>query len=135
MISEENCGPHDPATVLQLIKAEGVPQISAIQLLGSWKTESGGGYNPCQNIGDGGIAWGLNSWHPGRRYDMPTDLAQQIKWAISTEMPRDCSSCYQQFMNATTVYEARNAIYRSTRWGTEGARWTYADQFAGIYGI
>ena len=133
MISIENCGSQDPATVLKLIQAEGVPQISAVQLLGSWKTESG--LNPCQSKGDGGVAWGLNSWHPGRRYDMPQDLAAQVKWAISVEMPRDCKTCYQQFMNATTVYEARNAIYKSTRWGIEGSRWTYADQFAQVFGI
>lgn len=133
--SEAECGPHDAARVLSLIKAEGVPQLSAIQLLGSWKTESGGAFNQCQGSGDGGIAWGLNSWHPGRRYDMPMGLADQVKWAISVEMPRDCSTCYQQFMNANTIEDARNSIKRSTRWGIEGARWSYADEFAGQFGI
>lgn len=127
------CGPHDPAKVYQLIRAEGVPRIPAIQLLGSWKSESGGAFNQCQQIGDGGIAWGLNSWHPGRRYDMPQRLEDQVKWAISVEMKRDCAKCYNDFMNATTAWEARAAIKASTRWGIEGARWTYADQFESIF--
>lgn len=125
------CGPHDPKYVYQLILAEGVPRISAIQLLGSWKSESR--LNQCQKEGDGGIAWGLNSWHPGRRTDMPERLEDQVKWAISVETKRDCLACYNQLMNATTAWEARNAIQKSTRWGIEGARWTYADQFAQIY--
>lgn len=131
--TEVICGPHDPAKIYNLIRAEGVPRISAIQLLGSWKSESGGGFDQCQKRGDGGIAWGLNSWHPGRRYDMPQQLEAQVKWAISTEMRRDCASCYQQFMNATTAWEARSAIQKSTRWGVEGARWTYANEFESIF--
>lgn len=99
-------------------------------MLGSWKTESG--LDQCQKIGDGGIAWGLNSWHPGRRTDMPERLEDQIRWAIQVEMKRDCASCYQQFMNASSAWEARNAIQRSTRWGVEGGRWQHADHFASI---
>ena len=129
--TEVICGPHDPATVYQLIRNEGVPRISAIQLLGSWKSESR--LNQCQKIGDGGIAWGLNSWHPGRRRDMPERLEDQIRWAIQVEMKRDCASCYEQFMNASDKWQARNAIQRSTRWGIEGQRWTYADEFEAIY--
>lgn len=129
--TEVLCGPHDPATVYQLIRNEGVPRISAIQLLGSWKSESR--LNQCQKIGDGGIAWGLNSWHPGRRGDMPERLEDQIRWAIQVEMKRDCASCYEQFMNASDKWQARNAIQRSTRWGIEGQRWTYADEFEAIY--
>lgn len=125
------CGPHDPKVVYDLILKEGVPRIAALQLLGSWQTESG--FDQCQKRGDGGIAWGLNSWHPGRRHDMPERLEDQIHWAIKVEMPRDCRSCYDQFMNASTAWEARDAIQRSTRWGIEGSRWLHADRFSSIF--
>lgn len=125
------CGPHDPKYVYDLVRKEGVPRISAIQLVGSWKTESG--LDQCQKRGDNGVAWGLNSWHPGRRRDMPERLEDQIRWAIKVEMPRDCLHCYNQLMAATTEWEARQAIQQSTRWGIEGARWSYANEFAKIF--
>lgn len=129
--TEVICGPHEPAKVYQLIRNEGVPRISAIQLLGSWKSESG--LNQCQKIGDSGIAWGLNSWHPGRRTDMPERLEDQIRWAIQVEMRRDCASCYNGLMNATSAWEARSAIQKSTRWGVEGKRWAYANEFESMF--
>ena len=125
------CGPQDPAVIYNVLIGSGVPKLSAIQLLGSWKTESG--LNYCQSVGDGGLAWGLNSWHPGRRYDMPMNLNDQIIWAVHTEMKRDCSTCYETVMAGTDVWSIRSAIKQSTRWGIEGARWTYADQFSTIF--
>lgn len=124
------CGTHDPQIVFELLLKEGLSEVAAIQQLGSWKTESG--LDQCQTRGDGGVAWGLNSWHPGRRYDMPTQLDEQIHWAIHIEMPRDCRSCYEQLLSAQNAETARSAIYRSTRWGIEGNRWIYADQFSSI---
>jgi hypothetical protein len=129
--SEGGCGAQDPGKIYDILTGSGVPRISAIQILGSWKTESG--FDHCQKRGDGGIAWGLNSWHPGRRGDMPADLKGQVLWAIHTEMKRDCASCYAAVMQGESVWSVRDAIKRSTRWGIEGARWTYADQFAQIF--
>lgn len=125
------CGPADPTNVYNILREIGVPRSSAIQILGSWKSESH--LDPCQKIGDGGLAWGLNSWHPGRRHDMPQELRAQINWAIHTEMKRDCASCYATIMQGGDTYTIRSAIKQSTRWGVEGARWTYADQFASLY--
>jgi hypothetical protein len=123
-----NCGPADPAYIYRILVESGVPRLSAIQQLGSWKSESK--LDPCQKIGDGGIAWGLNSWHPGRRADMPINLKEQVLWAVHTEMKRDCAQCYEVFMSpGQSVNAIRTAIQQSTRWGVEGARWTYANQF------
>lgn len=122
------CGPQSPSTVYAILREIGVPKTSAIQLLGSWKTESGFDY--CQQRGDGGKAWGLNSWHPARRYDMPmSSLRAQINWAVHTEMKRDCASCYATLMAGGDKWSVRSAIQQSTRWGVEGGRWLYADQF------
>lgn len=121
------CGPADPQHIYNVLRSIGVPHISAIQQLGSWRHESG--FNPCQKEGDGGIAWGLNSWHPGRRQDMPQQLDAQIKWAIQVEMPRDCRACYDAFMAGESKWTVRAAIKKSTRWGIEGRRWYYADVF------
>lgn len=128
------CGPHSPEKVLNLILEQGVPKTAAIQLLGSWKTESGGGFDQCQKHGDGGQAWGLNSWHYGRRRDMPMELGAQVKWAIHTELKRDCENCYRTLMDpASSVWQVRSAIQQSTRWGVLGGRWLYADQFASMF--
>lgn len=124
------CGPHSPKVVYDILIDIGVPRLAAIQQLGSWKHESGGGFDQCQKRGDGGIAWGLNSWHPGRRRDMPQDLRAQITWAIHTEMARDCRSCYERFMGAKDIQSVRQAIKESTRWGIIGNRWHYADVFS-----
>lgn len=121
------CGPHDPKVVYDILIEIGVPRLAAIQQVGSWTTESH--LDQCQKIGDSGVAWGLNSWHPGRRHDMPEGLREQITWAIHTEMKRDCLSCYQQFMAAESVWSVREAIQRSTRWGVQGGRWMYADNY------
>ena len=126
-----NCGPADPAYVYRVLVESGVPRNSAIQQVGSWKTESK--LDPCQTHGDGGVAWGLNSWHPGRRADMPTMLKDQIIWAVHTEMKRDCSECYQIFMSPNAgISSIRAAIQKSTRWGVEGDRWQYANEFMNI---
>jgi len=129
--AEPQCGPADPAQVFTILREIGVPRSSAIQLLGSWKSESG--LDPCQQRGDSGVAWGLNSWHPGRRGDMPFDLRAQINWAVHTEMARDCSSCYATIMAGGDAWTIRSAIKKTTRWGVEGPRWLYADQFANIF--
>lgn len=126
-----NCGPHDPTLVFNLLVEQGVPRLSAIQLLGSWKSESG--LDQCQKRGDGGKAWGLNSWHPNRRWDMPEELRAQVAWAVHTELKRDCSSCYQSIMAGESVWTVRSAIQQSTRWGVLGSRWLYADQFAKLF--
>lgn len=126
-----SCGAQDPAVIYSILTGSGVPRISAIQILGSWKTESG--FDHCQKRGDGGIAWGLNSWHPGRRHDMPSNLRDQVLWAIHTEMKRDCASCYERVMDGASVWDVRDAIQKSTRWGHQGARWTYADQFSSMF--
>lgn len=126
-VTAQTCGPQSPQTVYSEIRKAGLSRIAAIQLLGSWKAESG--LDPCQQAGDGGLAWGLNSWHPGRRQDMPTDLEKQVAWAIHTEMPRDCRQCYEQLIAAQDAPTARDAIRRSTRWGVLGDRWQYADQY------
>lgn len=127
------CGSHDPSTIYGILTEIGVPRSSAIQLLGSWQTESGGGFNQCQQIGDGGQAWGLNSWHPNRRYDMPMELRAQINWAVHIEMKRDCASCYQTLMAGGDAWTIRSAIKQTTRWGIEGARWAHADRYASMF--
>lgn len=126
--SQVVCGPHDPSTIYNILRKEGLNHIAAANQTGSWMTEST--LNQCQTHGDGGIAWGLNSWHPGRRKDMPMNLEQQIHWAVHIEMPRDCRSCYDQLMNASSDWEAQNAIQKSTRWGYQGARWSHAARFS-----
>lgn len=125
--AQPNCGPHTAREVYDILISLGVPRLAAIQQTGSWQHESGGDWNQCQQRGDGGSAWGLNSWHEGRRVDMPMDLAAQIKWAVFTEMPRDCQSCFDRFMAASDVWSIRSAIQQSTRWGVEGNRWQNAD--------
>lgn len=122
------CGVQSPSTIYAILREIGVPRSSAIQLIGSWKHESG--LDPCQKRGDGGIAWGLNSWHPARRYDMPETLREQVIWAVQTEMKRDCASCYATIMAGGDTYAIRNAIQKSTRWGILGNRWLYADQLS-----
>lgn len=131
VVPPTTCGPHSPELIYQLLIKEGLNRVAALQQLGSWKAESG--LDQCQKRGDSGVAWGLNSWHPGRRADMPWGLEQQVHWAIHIEMPRDCRSCYDQLMAAKTPWEARDAIKRSTRWGLEASRWSYADQFSSIF--
>ena len=126
-----SCGRQSPQVVYALLREAGLNRTAAIEQLGSWKQESG--LDPCQKRGDNGKAWGLNSWHPGRRRDMPFDLAQQVHWAIHVEMPRDCRPCYEQLLHAQDPYTARQAIKRSTRWGHLGSRWVYADQFAKMF--
>jgi len=122
-----NCGPADPAVVYNVLRELGLSRTAAIQQVGSWKHESG--LDPCQKRGDGGVAWGLNSWHPGRRADMPENLRDQIVWAIQTELPRDCAECYQIIMSPNAgVSSVRAAIQKTTRWGVLGNRWIYADQ-------
>lgn len=122
------CGPADPKRVYDILVSIGVPRVAALQQVGSWQHESG--LDPCQKVGDNGVAWGLNSWHPGRRADMPEDLTAQVKWAVQVEMPRDCQSCYDEFMRADNVWSVRQAIQRSTRWGVEGKRWYMADTYS-----
>lgn len=118
--------------MLGLIRDQGVPKRAAIQLLGSFKQESG--LNPCQKQGDSGVAWGLNSWHPNRRQDMPERLDKQVAWAIKTEMPRDCASCHTVIMDPdSSTSEVRQAIQDWTRWGHEGPRWSFADNFGIIF--
>lgn len=131
--SNNTCGPQNPTDIYKILRDIGVPRLSAIQLLGSWKTESGGDFNHCQKIGDGGRAWGLNSWHADRRYDMPQTLRGQVVWAVKTEMKRDCLSCYETVMAGDNVWSVREAIQRTTRWGIQGARWLYADEFANVF--
>lgn len=126
-----NCGPADPAYIYRVLIELGMSRTAAIQQVGSWKHESG--LDPCQKRGDSGVAWGLNSWHPGRRGDMPENLREQIIWAVKTEMPRDCAECYQMLMSPNvSVSAARAAIQKSTRWGVEGNRWLYANEFMNI---
>lgn len=125
--AEPNCGPHSAREVYDILISIGVPKLAAIQQTGSWQHESGGDFNQCQQRGDSGTAWGLNSWHAGRRVDMPMGLVPQVKWAVFTEMPRDCQHCFDQFMAAGDVWSVRSAIQQSTRWGVEGNRWQYAD--------
>lgn len=127
----QTCGPQSPQAVYELLLQAGLSRIAAIQQLGSWQQESG--LDPCQNRGDNGLAWGLNSWHHNRRHDMPFDLARQVQWAIHVEMPRDCHSCYQQLLGAQEAWTARDAIHRSTRWGHLGNRWHYADNFSSAF--
>lgn len=129
--SSNTCGPQSPSTIYSILREINVPRSSAIQLIGSWKHESG--LDPCQKRGDGGIAWGLNSWHPARRYDMPETLREQVIWAVQTEMKRDCASCHATIMNGGDTYTIRSAIQKSTRWGVLGNRWVYADQFASMF--
>ncbi len=127
----ENCIDHDPQTIYNLLIAEGLPRVSALQLTGSFRTE--GRHNPCQQQGDSGLAWGLNSWHPARRYDMPFDLKEQIHWAVHVELPRDCRSCYESLLAGGDKWSMREAIYRWTRWGELGRRWEYADQYEQMF--
>ena len=125
-LDPKGCGPHEPKVIYELLIDIGVPHVSAVQQTGSWQQESR--LDQCQTHGDNGVAWGLNSWHEDRRYDMPWGLREQINWAVHIEMKRDCLSCYQQFMAGESVWSVRDAIYRSTRWGHLGNRWIFADQ-------
>jgi len=125
------CGPHKPEYIYKLLRKEGLNHVAASYQTGSWMTEST--LNQCQTHGDGGVAWGLNSWHPNRRKDMPMHIEAQVHWAVHVEMPRDCKSCYDQLMAAETSWEAMNAIQRSTRWGHEGARWNYASTYLSTF--
>lgn len=127
-----SCGPQDPAVVYQYIREAGVDRAAAIELLGSFKWESG--LDPCQQRGDGGVAWGLNSWHPARRYDMPMGLKEQVDWAINVEMKRDCFECYAQMKTpGLPANGAQAAIQKWTRWGIAGDRWQYAAEFRSMF--
>jgi|JI10StandDraft_1071094.scaffolds.fasta_scaffold183386_3 hypothetical protein len=127
-----NCGPADPAVVYGVLRELGLSRTAAVQMTGSWKHESG--LDPCQKRGDGGEAWGLNSWHPNRRVDMPENLRAQIVWAITVELPRDCPECYQIIVQSPNagVTTVRAAIQKTTRWGVLGNRWVYADELNSI---
>lgn len=75
-------------TVLAHLQKKGLTKQGAAYLVGNFIAESY--VEPCDRIkGDGGLAWGLAQWHPGRRADMPCDLIAQLDWAIDVEMARD----------------------------------------------
>lgn len=119
----------DPASIIMnTLKSIGVTHRASAYLTGSFEHESG--FDPDQKRGDGGKAWGLNSWWPGRRQDMPNGLAEQTRWAIEVEMARDTPHAVGVMKNPhATDEEIKSAIYRWTRWGVLGNRWVYAQKY------
>jgi hypothetical protein len=112
-------------TALALYQDMGMSKQGAAYLIGNFMGESH--LIPCGNYGDGGQAQGLAQWHPGRRYDMPCDYVEQLKWAVNVEMVRDTPALHDVLFDpnadiATIQYQ----LYRWERWGTLGARWVYA---------
>lgn len=128
--------PHPQATVaeintaLQVYQDKGMPKLAAAYLIGNFIGESH--LKPCDTIkGDGGRAWGLAQWHPGRRADMPCDYVAQLHWAIDVEMQRDSPDSKATLFNPNSgVADIQQALKNWERWGTLGARWVYA---ANIY--
>lgn len=107
-----------------------MPKLAAAYLIGNFIGESH--LKPCDTIkGDGGRAWGLAQWHPGRRADMPCDYVAQLHWAIDVEMQRDSPDSKATLFNPNSgVADIQQALKNWERWGTLGARWVYA---ANIY--
>jgi len=113
---------------LENFKNRGMSKEGASYLIGNFITESF--LTPCEQSGDGGLALGLAQWHPGRRYDMPCDLNEQIEWAINVEMVRDSSAmnyvCVCESVKSNDVDLIKHTIQKWERWGVLGNRWEYA---------
>ena len=105
---------------------EGFTPHAISALLGTIKQESN--FTPDGACGDGGIACGIYQWWPTRRSDMPADFRGQIEFSIR-EMKRDSPGTYDILKSSNDVYAVRSAIQSWIRWGHEGERWVYADQF------
>lgn len=112
-------------TALAHYQDMGMSRQGAAYLVGNFMGESH--LIPCGNYGDGGLAQGFGQWHPGRRYDMPCDFKEQLTWAVNVEMVRDTPALRDVLFdpNAST-YTIMASIQSWERWGTLGARWTYA---------
>lgn len=118
--------------MLALFKAKGVTKQGAAYLTGNFIAESY--LLPCAaERGDGGLAWGLAQWHPGRRADMPCELAAQVDWAIDVEMPRDAAAGrYRSLKDVLYDPNAGRADFLQgfkqwERYGVEGNRAVYGD--------
>lgn len=117
-------------TALAVYQDMGMTKQGAAYLVGNFMGESG--LEPCASIkGDGGLAWGLGQWHPGRRVDMPCDYVEQLNWAVNVEMTRDRPQLKETLFNTSaTIADIQLEIYRWERWGHLGDRWHYA---AGVH--
>ncbi len=103
----------------------GMSKQGAAYLVGNFVGESY--LKACSQPGDGGRALGLAQWHPERRYDMPCDYVEQLKWAVDVEMPRDTPSLKTALFNPDIdVGTIQHELYKWERWGTLGGRWIYA---------
>lgn len=112
-------------TALAHYQDMGMSKQGAAYLVGNFIGESN--LVPCGNYGDGGKAHGLGQWHPNRRKDMPCDFAEQLTWAVNTEMARDTPGLKEVLFdhNASTT-SIKDFIYRWERYSIQGARWNYA---------
>lgn len=127
-----SASPHSIATVeeintaLAIYQDKGMPKLATAYLIGNFISESH--LKPCDSIrGDGGQAWGLAQWHPGRRGDMPCDYSAQLNWAVDVEMQRDSPATRATLFDPNaSVGDIQQALKNWERWGTQGARWVYA---------
>jgi len=120
-------------TALQVYQDKGMPKLAAAYLVGNFIGESH--LKPCDSVrGDGGAAWGLAQWHPGRRADMPCDYVAQLHWAVDVEMQRDSPASRATLFDPNAgIGDIQQALKNWERWGTLGARWVYAaDVYAQI---
>lgn len=106
--------------------SQGFTREATAALLGTIQQESNFAHNG--RCGDGGLACGLFQWHPGRRADMPNTFHGQLAFSVR-EMDRDSPGTSAILKSSNSHWEVRSAIKSWIRWGHEGARWTYADQY------
>lgn len=113
-------------TALAHYQAKGMTKQGAAYLVGNFIHESH--LLPCApNKGDGGLAWGLAQWHPGRRADMPCGFIEQLDWAVDVEMQRHTPALRTALFDPNTGTETIKALlFKWEVWGTLGGRWVYA---------
>ncbi|MCK9461431.1 MAG: phage tail tip lysozyme [Proteobacteria bacterium] len=118
--------------VIGILQANGLTKQGTAYLTGNFIAESH--LIPCGNYGDGGLAQGLAQWHPGRRYDMPCGLVEQIEWALNVEMPRDAKGMGYTNLSETlkdpsaTPESLLVGIQKYERYGIAGNRRWYGEE-------
>jgi murein DD-endopeptidase MepM/ murein hydrolase activator NlpD len=106
----------------------GLTPLGASYMVGDFIQESA--LNPRSGIGTAS-AIGLAQWEGARQEGMPTDLHEQIKWAIDTEMGRDGAAADLPNLlrsPTATADQIKNGIQQWERYGIAGNRYVYGEQ-------
>lgn len=132
-ISLHGVSPESINNALAIYKEMGLSKEGAAYIIGNYIQESPTAFiNPCERYGDGGRALGFGQWHPGRRADMPCTVNEQLKWAVSVEMPRDAlGNGYRSLSDRLRSNDIGDIVYGIKQWeryGHEGNRFVYGHQ-------